>query len=393
MNILFLTPRLPFPPNRGDRVRTFNFARVLSRRHSLYLLSFVQSQDEVQYVDHLKDYFEDIDIVLLPAWQSYLSMALHCFSSEPLQVSFYRSAGMQARVDRVLADKCFDVIYVFHLRMAPYVSGRKGLYKILDLTDAVSIFMRRMLRHRPFYLKPILYLEWLRVRRYEPYVGRKFDECWIVSDADKQAIHENTSLNITVIPQAVDVEYFSSDESEDDGTVLLFVGYMGVESVCAITYFYETVFPLIRKRFPAIRFYVVGANSPPEISQLARDKSVIVTGFVEDLRPYYNKAAVLVAPMRFVAGMQTKILEAMAMEVPVVTTAWGNEGIDARHGEEIFVADDAPEFANRVIQLLNDLRLRQKMGKKAREFVKNRFTWDLAARRMEEIRRIISKSR
>lgn len=393
MNILFVTPRLPFPPNRGDRVRTFNFARVLSRRHSLSLLSFIQSQEELQHVGHLKEYFEDIDTVLLPAWQSYVSMALHCFSFDPLQVSFYRSAEMQERIDRALPEKRFDVVYVFHLRMAPYVCDRKGPYKILDLTDAVSIFMHRMLRFRPFYLKPILYLEWLRVRRYEPYVGRKFDECWIVSDADRRAIHDNTSLNIIVIPQAVDVDYFSPGEREDDGPALIFVGYMGVESISAVTYFYDTIFPLVRKEFPALKLYIVGDNPPQQITKLARDESIVVTGFVKDIRPYYNKAAVLVAPMLFVAGMQTKILEAMAMEVPVVTTVLGNEGIAAKDGEEVFVAHNAMDFANKVIQLLDERELRQRMGSKAREFVKNRFVWDVAEGRMEEIRRIISKSR
>ena len=393
MKILFITPRFPFPPNRGDCLRYYNFAKMLSRKHELHLLSFIASEKEKKYLGELSGIFSRMDTVLLRPWKSYLNMALRFFSRIPLQVSYFHSKEMQAKVAGRFSHERYDAVYVFHLRMAPYAREMQNVYKILDLTDSVSLFLKRMVRYRNLLLRPILYKEYLSTRRYESEIVKEFDESWLISDIDKEGIDfSGRDSNMVVVPNGVDSAYFSPDPSlEQKDNNILFVGYMGVESIDAVKYFIKHIFPLVQEKVPSAKFYIVGANPPSEIARLGKEQNIVVTGFVKDLRRYYSNAAVVIAPMRFVAGVQNKILEAMAMGVPVVTSSLGNEGINAMHGEGVFVEDRPDKFALRVIELLNDDRLRRDISRGARNFVKNNFSWHSVVERIEKVEKKLSK--
>ena len=394
MKILFVTPRLPYPPDRGDRVRVFNFAKVLSRKHLLFLVSFIQSKEESKYVEGLVKIFNEVTTILLESWKSYLNVLTHFFSKLPYQVSYYDSDIMGRKINQIIEREKIDVVYTFHLRMARHAIDLKNVYEILDLTDCVSLFLRRMLPFSRIYLKPLLYNEWLKVRRYEPMITERFDECWLISRIDKKAIEEvSCPSNVVIIPNGIDLNYFKRESLKLDSQNLLFVGYMGAESVDSVFYFHKKIFPLIKKEVPSSQFYVVGASPPRKVTKLAQDKDVIVTGFIKDLRPYYEKAAVMVAPMRFVAGVQNKILEAMAMGVPVVTSRFGNEGIDAQPEKEIFVENNPESFARSVVELLKNEDLRRKIGINARKFVERNFTWRKITDRMDKIWEKISENR
>lgn len=386
MKILFVTPRLPFPSDRGDRLRYLNFAKVLSEQHSLSLVSLIQSEGELKYLEGLKSVFDHVETVLLEPWESNLNMAIHFFSKIPLQVFKFHSHQMQKKINAVVKREEFDAIYAFHFRMAHYLKGIKGSYKILDAMDGISLFLRRMLPNVKMYLKPVIFREWVTTRGYECNVLKEFDECWFISTVDKTSVKGiSDASNIYIVPNGIDTNYFKPERDGHDDSNLLFVGYMGIESIDAVLYFYHRILPLIREKVPAVKFCVVGRDPPRKIMGLAEDGNITVTGYVEDLRPYYNNAAALVAPMRFVVGLQNKVLEAMAMEVPVVTTRFANEGIHAISGESIFVEDNPKKFAHRVIALLTDTNLRRKMGTNARRFVKERYSWNTVVERMNVI--------
>lgn len=392
MKILFITPRLPYPPDRGDKVRVYNFAKALSKKHSLSLASLIQTESELEYEDNLQEIFVNVELTMLKSWKANLNMLLHLCSPLPLQVCRFSSRKMRNKVRKIVKEKNFDLIYAFHLRSAQYVRRLQSTkpYKVLDLTDSVSLLLQRMLSHTRIYLKPIYYREWITTQRYERQITHQFDECWFISNVDKEAVKEiSSSSKIAIVPNGVDTEYFAPPKSKPDEKNLLFVGYMGLESVDAVLFFYKKIFPIIREKVPSAKFYIVGANPPKKITKLRENKDIIVTGFVEDLRPYYDNSAVMVAPMRFVVGVQNKILEAMAMEVPVVTTHFGNEGIGACPEKEIFVADNPKEFANYIINLLRNEKLRKKIGKNARKFVKERFTWGKVVNKVDEISEIL----
>jgi sugar transferase (PEP-CTERM/EpsH1 system associated) len=386
MHILFLTPRLPYPPNRGDKVRPWNFAKALAAEHTLSLVSLIQAEEERGYAHQLSEVFEHVEMVLLKPWQSYRNMLLGACSLTPLQISYFHCAELEHRLELFLKRHPVDVAYMLSLRMAPYAASCDKTYTVLDLCDAISMFLERRLPHAPVHVRPILRLEQGRVRRYEREIAHRFDECWVISQIDLEAIWgEAYPGNAIVVPNGVDTDHFRPASRRPRTHTITFVGYMGAESVDAVTWFHKDIFPFIRQQVPEAQLCVVGANAPAKIRALAESRSVIVTGFVDDLPGCYDQAAVVIAPMRFVAGMQNKVLEAMAMEVPVVATSGANEGIDATNGREIFVADHPADFADKVIRLLSDGQLAQRMGAKARWFVRERFTWNHATRRMQNI--------
>lgn len=389
MKILFIIPRLLYPVNRGDKVRPFNFARVLSQKHNLSLLSFIQKKEEIYNIEVLKEWFDSVETVYLPTWKSYLNMFFNILSRKPLQVSYFKSGRFKQRLEQILNKDEFDLVYIFHLRMAQYLLQRNDVYRVLDLCDSVSFFMRRLVKHAGWHMKPIYLYEISSVKRYESDLMKCFEEYWIISEEDRAQLEGDSHLEkLFTVRNGVDTDYFNRDhQTMDSGqqNSIIFVGYMGVESVDAIFYFYDQILPLIKKEIPDLKWYIIGADPPDKVKSLARDKNIVVTGYVEDLRDWYTKASVAVAPMRFVAGMQNKILEAMSMSLPVVTTSCGNEGINAKNGEEIFAEDDPAQFAKRIIQLLKDENLRKDMGHKARKLVEERYSWNVVLGRVEEI--------
>ncbi|BBO18583.1 glycosyltransferase [Candidatus Brocadia pituitae] len=390
MNILFVTPRLLYPVNRGDKVRPFNFAKVLAKKHNLSLFSFIQTKAELQHVEPLKEFFSSVDTITLPTWKSKLNMGLNILSGEPLQVSYFKDRGFDEKISEILARRQIDVVYIFHLRMAQYFIMRNNTYRVLDLCDTVSFFMGRLLKHARWYMKPIYTYEIAKVKKYEQQLMDYFEEYWIISREDRDALESNRKFsNIQIIPNGVDIEYFKNIEEGSGRKSIIFVGYMGVESIDAVFYFYNQILPMVREEVPDVLFYIVGANPPDKIKALEKDKNIIVTGYVEDLRDYYKKASVAIAPMRFVAGMQNKILEAMSMSLPVVSTFYGNEGINAKDGESIFVEDKPEHFAQKVILLLKNNGIRRQMGNSARKFVEENYSWNKVLGRVEEIEKKI----
>lgn len=384
MKILFLVPRYPYPPYRGDILRYYNFARVLSKKHELTAVSFVQSEEE--QIALPEGVFTRVHTVPLRPLQTKVNMARSILSLTPLQVAYFSSKKMQKVLNELITSETYDVLYVFHLRMAQFVKAWHRPYKILDFTDSVSLFMKRMLRYERWFMRPILFREWLTTARYEAQIIKGFDECWVISPVDKGAVRaQPDGVKMDIVPNGIDTDYFRPSWPRDAGLNLLFVGYMGIESVDTVIYLCRQIYPLIKAQVPEVTFTIVGANPPVKVRQLSRDLSIKVLGYVEDLRPAYNSASVLVAPTRFTVGIQNKVLEAMAMEVPVVCSTFANEGIFAEDGQEAFIEDDPRAFAERVAQLLRSPELRRKIGSNAREFVKERFIWSTVVERMDKI--------
>jgi glycosyltransferase involved in cell wall biosynthesis len=235
-------------------------------------------------------------------------------------------------------------------------------------------------------LWPLLKAEANRVKIYETEIARWFDRVTMVSSLDREYLLSiNSDIPVSVVPMGVDLEYFQPNSVGDEPN-LLFTGIMQYfPNADAVQYFHREIFPLVKRAVPKAKFYIVGNSPTKKVVKLASDDDVTVTGRVDDVRPYFDKSAVFVCPLRSGSGMQTKILEAMAMEVPVVTTSLGFEALEATSGREIIVADGAEKFAREVIRLLKDKELRQTITQNAREFVESRYGWPSVVRRLDAV--------
>ncbi len=389
MRILFLTPRFPFPPDRGDKVRPYHFARVLAKKHDLSLVSMCDSRISSESDAEAKKTFQYIRAVPQSRFSSLLHLAACSFSPDPWQVAIFNSVAMRRAVVDAVNEVSPDIIYAFHLRTAQYAANLKGIFRILDLTDSVSLFLRRMIPYRPLYLRPLVWREARAVCKYERHLGPLFDEVWLISDVDAKAIPGAIEWpNLFLLPNGVDTDYFNPGLARPISTErpnILFVGYMGVESVIAVSDFYHRIFPTIRRKIPNCQFTIIGRSPPPSIQALSKDPNVKVLGFVPELREYYHNASVVVAPLKFVVGMQNKILEAMACGIPVVATSFANEGIDALPGEQILIADRDDVFADAVCSLFDNPDLFVKISTQARRFVLETYSWERVVERLRTL--------
>ena len=391
MKILFITSRLPYPPDRGDRVRVFNFLRQISKKHDVTLISFISDPSERKHLEALQAYCRKISVLLMPPSRSAFSVLLNFWRPEPLQALYYRNSAMERLVNHTLDSNHFDVIYVHLFRMAPYVTGHHGLYRIVDLTDVISNEVKLSLPYRGLASRILYSVERPRIERYEHWLADHFEEAWLTSSADKEFLEMTCPhANIRLVTNGVDTARFHPHPSNLQETSLIFVGHLGVfHNIDAAIYLAQEILPRVQSQIPDCTLRIVGADPDPRVMNLSTNPSITVPGFIPDLNTELNRASLFVAPLRFAAGVQNKVLEAMAASLPVITTSLVNLGLGAKDDQEIVLADDPDRMGARIIELLQNAAMRESIGLAGREFVARTFRWENVLQRIGEIEQAI----
>jgi len=394
MRILFLTSRLPFPPNRGDRLRTYQLLRHASRDHAITLVSFVASEQEAQLARELDAYCEELHFIVQPVRRSQIGTMANFWRRQPLQALYYRSGKMRRLVDELLANGRYDAAYVHLFRMAPYMTGRPDLYRIVDLTDMISAEIAASLPYRSPLSRLIYRLELQRISRYEQEVAGWAEETWLISERDRSELAASRpAANLQVVPNGVDLAHFYPLGQEPVNNRLLFVGHLDVfHNIDAGNYLLDELFPRLRKRIPDCTLDIVGPGEGLQLVGQEPDQGVRLRGFVPDLNEVLNESAVFVAPLRFSAGVQNKVLEAMAAGVPVVTTGNVSAGLAAQAGRDLLVGSGADELVAAVVKLLEDQPLRRQIGQAGRQFIAERFSWQVAMDRLQSVERQLASN-
>lgn len=392
LKILFLANRIPYPPYRGDKLKIYHLAKRLAKRHELHLLTFTEHEEEKQYRGELEKIFQKVELVHLPRWKA----ALHCLQALwnplPVQVQYFRSAALRHKLNALLQAEKYDAVHVQHLRMAPYLADNASLPRILDLPDAFSLYWeRRSKMPRPFLQKLFENIEQKRVLRYEQVLHR-YDLALACSTEDLEYLQKLHGVgHLKLLSNGVDLDTFHEDRHDYfRNRTLLFTGNMDyAPNVDAVQYFVRELFPLILQRHPQTRFIIAGQKPVPQVLELASDK-VTVTGFVPNLADSYREADVVVAPLRFGAGTQNKVLEAMAMGVPVVCSHIGFKGLGIESGVGAIAETDPARFTDAVCRLLDDASYREQVGTRGQAVIRNRFGWDAIAAQLEHYFREIT---
>jgi sugar transferase (PEP-CTERM/EpsH1 system associated) len=392
LKFLFFANRVPYPPYRGDKLKIYNLAKRLSKSHELHLLTFAQTEEDLGYKQELEKIFTKVHFVYLPKWRSAINCLQAAWDIKPLQVLYFQSSAMKRKLDEVLLADKFDAIHVQHLRLSPYLKDRKDLPRILDMPDAFSMYWERRMKaqHNPF-LKIFGNIEHRRVLKYEQ-IMKEYNLSLVCSAEDKEYLIAKHSIqNIDLLQNGVDLDTFKAGGHDyNHNHTLLFTGNMDyAPNVDAVIYFVNDVLPAIRQRHPNVKFVIAGQRPIAKVQALASE-NVAVTGFIKDLAEVYNSASVVVAPLRFGAGTQNKVLEAMAMGVPVVCSNVGFKGLGIASGEGAIMQTDARSFADSVCQLLDSAALRQEVGKKGIRVITSSFSWDSIALKLENYLKGIS---
>jgi len=393
VRLFFLTSRLPYPPHRGDRVRTFNFLREFATRHDVHLVSFIEGEEEravAKGLDGLCTY----ELISLSKRRSLANIAVRALSSQPYQALYYRSGRMVDAVQRVFEGGEFDLAYVHLFRMAPFVErflergGQRTPTTVLDLTDSVASEIELSIRRRPLPTRPLYAWECRRIRALERRVLPAFREGWVISEADRQEVlRTSPGSRIEVIPNGVDERLFGLDPAQDAPKEVVFVGNLSVpHNIDAVGCLVREVMPLLREIVPGTTLRVVGRDVGHAVRGICSSVDWCrMKGFVPDLTDAYRGATVFAAPLRFAAGVQNKMLESMAAGIPVVTSPIGNRGLGARDAREIVVADGPEAFARALAEIIADAGLRSRLSEAGRRFVQGSFSWSAAVDRLDAL--------
>lgn len=390
MNILFFTTRLPFPPHRGDKIKTFNILRRLGKNHKIHLVTLLESKAETKHIKNLESYCKQVTVIGHSRINSILSIGISLFKGEPLQVGYFKNAQAAKTINKLLHDS-YDIAYIHLIRSAPYFLQQACFPLVLDQTDAMTLYWRRRTNQAPLYSpKKYLYgLEHFLIKKYESKVIPNFNRCLTCSTKDLKVLKELApGAKFEILPNGLDMDRlpFAVDSKYNKNTIVYLGNMSYAPNIDGVLYFYSYIFPLIKRKINDARLVIVGNQPPAKIKCLAeKDSSVKVTGFVEDIWPYVAESAVMINPMRFGAGTQNKVLEAMAIGTPVVTTSMGAEGLDVKAGEELLIADTPEEFANQVVLLMENTCLRDSIRKKARDYVVRNHDWDKIVNHLENI--------
>ena len=380
LNIVIVAPRFPYPLDRGDRITIYNLLRFFSQRHTLSLLCFLEPDQDPDWVEKVEPFCEEVVTVPLSKPRAYTNSLLGVFGSTPLQVHYYRDPAMTAALDALVAKQQPDLLYAHTIRMGQYTESYQDSARVLALQISMTLNYRRLAEQAESPLNKLLYgLEYRKLRSFEgPYAG-KFDKVLLISQHDLKAIEHAPPTDKTFFsPHGVSFEHFTADPAvEKEPSSVVFTGNMGyAPNVDAVRYFYEAIFPLVQEQVPGVTWTIVGTDPAPEVSKMAENPAIAVTGRVPDLRDYLNRAQVAVDPLRVGAGLQNKVLEGMSMGLPMVVTSVANEGIQATHGENILIADEPDVFAQHVVTLLNDAEKRSHLGEAARAFIVEQWSWE-----------------
>lgn len=391
MRILLLTQVLPYPPDSGPKIKTFNVLKYLARQHTVTLVSFVRG-DQSAAATALRRYCAEVHTVPITRRlaDDALALAHSLVTGQPWMMTRDDRAAMRHTLAQVTAHARFDVVHADQLNMAQYARRVPGAARLLDAHNALWVLYQRLEKTmRPGLRQALLRRDWRLLKQYEGAVVRDFAGVLAVSEEDRAALLEAAGAPrpITVIPIAVDTDDLPLLTRHPQGDRLVHIGTMyWPPNIDGIHWFIEAVYPHIRAYRPQVMLDVVGARPPESLTRLSAPANGLnVTGYVPETRPYLQNAGVYIVPLRAGGGMRVKILEALAHGMPLVTTTLGAEGIALKHGEHALIADDPRDFAAAVLRLLADPDYADTLGRNGRRLIETTYDYRQACQPLDTL--------
>ena len=383
MKIFVLLPRIPWPLEKGDKLRAYNQIKQLAKNNEVVLcaLNTNKKSNKEEAFKALQPYCISITFIDISKASILINLAKAFFKGLPIQCGYFYNKKAHNKIKKLIERHKPDMLFGQLLRVAEYIRYEKTP-KAIDYQDVFSMGMKRRSEIAPFYAKPIFNMEYRRLKRYEHDIFNDFDVKTIISVQDRDDIDHPEKDKILIVPNGVDHEYYSPQEQEKKYDIV-FTGNMSyAPNVNAVEYLAYHILPLVWKELPDAKMYIAGATPDTRVKKVASDK-IIISGWLDDIRDAYAQSRIFIAPMRIGTGLQNKLLEAMSMRLPCITTSLANNSLNAEDGKEILVGNNEQELANHIIRLLTDKEKADALAQNGYDFVHRVYDWGEATRIME----------
>jgi polysaccharide biosynthesis protein PslH len=380
VKILFLCHRIPYPPDKGDKIRAFHELRAMAERHEVHLFTLADRPEDMACQEPLRQYCKSVTVALINPAAARLRALPYLFTQTALTLPYFHSAELAAAVGSSLRSRAYDRIFVYCSSMAQYLKGATDIPTVIDLVDVDSDKWSQYAGFSRFPFSAIYRREGRALQRYEREIASRSSSVVVTTEREAQLMRQiTTSTAVHVVPNGVDTNYFDPAAVMRERAVptVIFTGDMSYfPNQEAVRFFAREVLPLIRRSIEGARFLIVGRNPGKRVMELQKIHGVEVTGFVPDVRTYLAKAHVAVAPFTIAAGIQNKILEAMAFGLPVVATSRTRRGLSPEVADLVATGDSAQELCAETVAFLKDHQLAASRGAEGRQRVKAVYRWE-----------------
>jgi len=374
MKIFFLTPRVPYPIDKGDKLRAFYQIKYLSKNHQIYLFALDENCSYSPINDPLLELCNEVQVIKLTRVQIIINLLFGLFRSIPLQTSYYYSKKIKDEIDDAIKQFKPDLIYCQLIRSAEYVREINSITKIIDYVDVISKGLSRRAEKSNMFLKLLLRFEYKRAVKYEKLVYDQFDKSIIITEEDRNLLPFVERNNVNIIPNGIDTEYYAPIIYEKKYDLFFSGNLRYPPNINSAKYIVHEILPLVKKEIPHIKVLIAGA-APNNFMFSLQSESVDIKGWIDDVRDYYKTAKIFVAPMQIGTGLQNKLLQAMAMKLPCVTSDLTRKGIAAREKNILLVAETPAEYTNMIIKLLKDEKYADDVANRGYDYIKATFDW------------------
>lgn len=387
MNILYLAHRIPYPPNKGDKIRSFNQLKSLSETHQVDLVCLADEPGDMKYKENLLDYCRKVEVFPLSPASAKIKGAINLLLGGTISTAYFYKKVAQDAVDSLLSQNKYDAIVCFSSVMAEYVFrsqfGTGAATLIMDFCDVDSDKWRQYAADASFPMNIVYGIEFKRLLNYEQKVNQNFDKSVFVTEQEANLFRQlyPKADNLYVVKNGVDHHFFSPQADfprlKKSSPTIVFTGAMDYHAnVDAVVWFCHDIWPKVKSQLPDCQFYIAGSKPTQAVRNLEFYKDVTVTGFVDDIRSYYDFADVCVIPLRLARGVQNKVLEAMAMNKPVVTTSKIALAIGSDTNGVLFCADDANDFIRLIVDVVKSANASGSKVTESRQYILDNYDWD-----------------
>ena len=385
MKLLVLLPRVPYPLEKGDKLRAFYQIKELSKYHDIYLVALQDAPLHPEALEKLEPYCKEIHLVRLSLLSKYWGIAQAFLKGLPMQCGYFFSNKAKWKIKKLINKIHPEHIYCFMIRVAEYVKKYQDCHKTLDYQDVLSVGMKRRAEKAPFWKKPVFLYEYQTLKRYEKNIFSHFTNKIIITSVDRDLIPHPHNQYIQVVSNGIDFERFTCVNKEKKYD-LIFVGNMSYPpNVDAVLFLVKSIFPKLLEKFPDLQLCICGATPAPAIKALASEH-IHVTGWVDEMPEYYAQSKIFVAPMLLGTGLQNKLLEAMAMKLPCVTSPLAGKPLEgAQHHHSLLICNTIDEYVDAISKLLSDKTFYQTIAENGHQFVKANYDWQEIGKKLEEI--------